>query len=355
MSVEIQHGSPMDITHILNPVPIPSTTAPPAYREDSGFFDIKDNFSPNIPYQYSSAPQPMEIDGELPSYTPTYTWGRYESSGQVLPPMQLVADGSHPRICQTFQSRGHSNPVTRDPRSNFNSPPRRYDSRDRQGCFSQLGNTLRRLTISLSLSSSYENSSWEEKKNRKSTLPRSNKAYSQEQVHWLRYHFIDCELSYKQMHDLWIVQFPDNYRDLRKGNQAFSSRIYRDNNFAVIDDFDNLIRGKDGKPKMIPVNMRLRKVPEYKDYPFTLWEKYPEWALYWNWVSTEHKKLAQTIVDGKNLDASQLRKERSRRANRIYEAQATPRKGWFATPALHDAAALKMALDNATTGLGISA
>lgn len=107
------------------------------------------------------------------------------------------------------------------------------------------------------------------------------------------------------MYNGWDIQFPGDYRDHK---QAFSSRLYCENIYPMLDNNDELVRGCDGKPIITTIGVRKREDPEFADFPFKLWDKNPKWALYWDWVLPEHKAMAQKILERRDLDESQLRK-----------------------------------------------
>lgn len=150
------------------------------------------------------------------------------------------------------------------------------------------------------------------KRKRKSTGTHSNRAYSQEQMHWLQYFHEDCGLSYSDMHPLWARQFP-HPDDARGDGQSFCSRSYRSHKVPKIDENGEPIIDEDGKPTWKPCKVRERKTNVHDDVPFKLVERHPEWALYWPWVSQEHKAIAQKILDGKDLDPAQMSKFFKRR------------------------------------------
>ncbi|KAH6712544.1 hypothetical protein BKA61DRAFT_610498 [Leptodontidium sp. MPI-SDFR-AT-0119] len=361
--------NPMDLTSVLNPLHTPPSSDSEEYWSEPDE-QVHSSFSRDS--SYSVVPQPMEVDGEVP--TNSTNWDHHESSLPTLPPMQLVPESLRfPNLAyrpaqgipmtQNIQRRSENDLGRRYNRPGSHSPPRRQDRHGRRGSYPHLSTPLHRPRISLSPSSSSESSleadeetvHWmqqkKRKRKRKRTGPHSNKPYTQEQIHWLRYHAEDCGLNYAQMYNLWAIHFPN---DPRVPGQAFCSRLYRDNISAMVDDDDNLIRDSDGKPIIIVINIRKRQQSKFKHFPFKFWEKNPEWALYWDWVMPEHKAMAQKILDGRDLDASQLLKEKSRRAIRKYEAEAPARKGWFATPALHAASVLKAKSKGEAKNIGLS-
>ncbi|KAG4435169.1 hypothetical protein IFR05_009338 [Cadophora sp. M221] len=349
MSIDIRVNdrgryNPMDLTSLLNPPDTPPSSDTEEYWSESEA-QVHSSFSRDS--SYSSAPQPMEVDREVPSSSTN--WVHHLAPGTPSFTHLAYRPAQGHQLTQVVQSRSEHDFGRRDTGPNSHSPRRRHDRHGRRGSYPYLSTPLRHPRISPSPSSKSESSletdeetvlgmQQKKKRKRKPTGPHSNKPYTQEQTHWLRYHAEDCGLNYARMYNLWILHFPNDHR---VPGQAFSSRLYRDNISAMIGEDGNLIRDSDGKPIIIVINIRKRQQSKFKHFPFKFWEKNPEWALYWDWVMPEHKAMAQKILDGRDLDASQLLKEKSRRAIRMYEAEAPARKGWFATPALHAAAVLK--------------
>jgi len=367
MSIEIQldtpgNRNPMDLASLLNPLPTP----PPS--ESEGDWDAAEQkvYESLNNFRFSfSAPQPMEVDGELPSST---NWEYHERHVPTLPPIQLVqqprrlvnlphrpAQGL--RLAQIARRTSESSSARQHHRPNSRSPHRRHDIHDRRGSYPRLSIASRRPMASPSPSSRSESSNEGEertigkKKKRKPTGPHSNKPYTQEQFHWLWYHCEDRGLRYAEMYAAWDVQFPG---ERREPGQAFCSRLYREAIYPRLDDDGELLRGRDGKLQIVPVGKRQRHNPQFRDFPFKLWEHSPEWALYWDWVLPEHKAMARKVLEGRGLDDAQLRKEKSRRAITLSKAEAPLKKGWFATPALHAAAVQKARSKNEPTRFSTS-
>ncbi|KAH7323508.1 hypothetical protein BKA65DRAFT_70363 [Rhexocercosporidium sp. MPI-PUGE-AT-0058] len=107
------------------------------------------------------------------------------------------------------------------------------------------------------------------------------------------------------MYNEWDIQIPGYYREPR---QAFSSHLYRENIYPMLDDNGELVRSRDGKPIFITIGVLKRRNRKFRDFPFKLWEKNPEWALCWDWALPEHMAMAQKILEGRDLDVTQLRK-----------------------------------------------
>ena len=275
--------------------------------------------SPNSFRFLYSTPQPMEVDGELPSST---NWEYHERHVLILPQIQLVqqpyrlvnlphrpAQGL--RLAQIARRTSESSSARQHHRPNSRSPHRQQDIYDRRGSNPRLKIASRRPMVSPSPSSRSESSNEGEeraigkRKKRKPTGPHSNKPYTQEQFHWLWYHCEDRGLRYAEMYAAWDIQFPGEHRE---PGQAFCSRLYREAIYPRLDDDGELLRGRDGKLQIVPIGKRQRHTPQFKDFPFKLWEHSPEWALYWDWVLPEHKVIARKVLEARGLDDAQLRK-----------------------------------------------
>ncbi|KAG4441222.1 hypothetical protein IFR05_003270 [Cadophora sp. M221] len=257
----------------------------------------------------------MEVNGQVLT---SATWEHREGNLPALPPMQLA---QKPR---QLVNRAHW-PA---PGLRMTQIAERRSESDVARWHPHLNTALRRPRTFRSPFLKPESSREAEvpvfrMERKKSTGSHSNKPYNR-------------RFNYARLYDEWDIKFPGDYR---AHNQAFSSRLYRENIYPTLDGNGELARDRDGKPIITAIGIRKRHYPEFRDFPFELWAKNPEWALYWDWVLPEHKAMAQKILEGRDLDESQLRKERSRRAICLYEAELPANKGWFATPALHAAAA----------------
>lgn len=366
MSIEINldtsaSRNPMDLASLLNPLLTPPTSESEADWDEAG---QEVHESANGFHTWYSAPQPMEIDGELPT---NVTWEHYERDVPTLPPIQLAPwsrqlinlahrPAQSPRTAQTVQRTIESDSRRRHSCVTPRSPHRRHDLHDRRGSYPRLSIASRPMA---SPSPSLQSESCHEgevpqlgkKKKRKPTGTHSNKPYTQEQLHWLWYVCEDRGFRYPEMYRAWRIQFPG---ETRVPGQAFSSRLYRENFYPILDANGNFVRGRDGKLKIKAVGKRRRNEEGNRDYPFKFWDHSPEWALYWDWVLPEHKAMAQKILEGRDLDEAQLRKEKVRRAIRIHEAEKPVKKGWFSTPALHAAAVREAKAKNETTRFSTS-
>ncbi|KAK6599225.1 hypothetical protein H4I96_08429 [Botrytis cinerea] len=128
-------------------------------------------------------------------------------------------------------------------------------------------------------------------------VPRSNKAYSTEEVDFIRYHKEDLNKHWPEV----LLCFRQHFREYqRESEQCLSSRYYRDNN--------------------IKIKVRRRGTPagRLEGIPYTLVQKHPERAMKYSWVSEHHrvemKRLAEIMADQdreifNSLRAQQLRKD----------------------------------------------
>lgn len=130
---------------------------------------------------------------------------------------------------------------------------------------------------------------------RKSTLPHSNKPYTLEQVHFMRYYREDCGLFWPQVHALFYRHWPNSGRITVA---CLSSRYYRSNVVPKLDENGEPVLDKNGKVVMITAKVRERGTAEGKNKPFLLVDKHPEFALIYDWVEAEHKRKATRILQG---------------------------------------------------------
>ncbi|EKD21294.1 hypothetical protein MBM_00407 [Drepanopeziza brunnea f. sp. 'multigermtubi' MB_m1] len=326
--------SPMDLSSILNPYPTPPRSEDEMMIQED---DEMTDSSSDSELRRFHTPQPMEIDGEIP-------WFHRPSPAQVysqLPPIQLAPEQQYSMPShRTLSGPGYAQVLTlqRSCETVLISAARQTNTihapRHRHHCLSHRRSRLppgyTRPSISFAVM----------RKKRNLTGTQSNRAYTQEQMHWLRYHRIDCDMHYHQMYAMWLRQFPQ-LEDRRGDGQQFSSRLYRDHRVPVMDDEGCPVYDAEGKPEYIYCKIRDKKDAEHKDIPFKLVEKHPEWAIYWDWVSPAHKAMAQKILDGKDLDFAQTKKEKYRRAILKLDPKTLP-KGWYPTPAHHAEAMLKL-------------
>jgi hypothetical protein len=127
---------------------------------------------------------------------------------------------------------------------------------------------------------------------RVSKTPHSNKAYTSEQVHFIRYTKEDLGVAWKGH----PARFRRYWRDNRESDQCFSSRYYRCNIRPRHVDWVPIL--VDGRPVMDPAPVRGRSTPEGKamDFPYTLIELFPHRALEYSWVSPADKARAMDIL-----------------------------------------------------------
>lgn len=124
--------------------------------------------------------------------------------------------------------------------------------------------------------------------------PHSNKAYTQEQVDWMRFFHDDLGNAWKSLPIKFQQQFATETRD---SDQCFSSRYYRDNQVPDHDNWEPIM-GSDGRPRFMAAKVRQRTTPEGRslDIPYKLIEKHPERAITYPWVGQDHKKAAREII-----------------------------------------------------------
>jgi hypothetical protein len=132
-------------------------------------------------------------------------------------------------------------------------------------------------------------------KPRKHIGPHSNKPYTVEQVHFLRYHKEDLANVWLAVHSMFYQRFPDSER---LSIACLTSRYYRDNRVPKVDANGELVLDKNGNPIMIKAKIRDRATPEGKSIPYLFIEKHPEFALKYDWVRPEDKAVALKILQG---------------------------------------------------------
>jgi hypothetical protein len=122
--------------------------------------------------------------------------------------------------------------------------------------------------------------------------PHSNKAYTKEQVDFIRYTKEDLDVPWKG----FPARFRQFWTDLRDSDQCFSSRHYRSNIKPRHENWVPIL--VDGRPIMDPAPVRGRSTPEGKaeDFPYTLIELCPHRALDYSWVSPVDKARALEVL-----------------------------------------------------------
>jgi hypothetical protein len=135
----------------------------------------------------------------------------------------------------------------------------------------------------------------------RSNKPHSNKPYTQEQVHFIRYQREDCgqtgqtgQTPWPDVLILFLEQFPE-YQNLELSNSSLSSRYYRDNKVPKLDKEGELALDNKKRVIMIPCKVRGRGT-EGKHIPFLFVDMYPDIALSYNWVKLEDKEKARRIL-----------------------------------------------------------
>ncbi|KAF7891469.1 uncharacterized protein EAF02_001794 [Botrytis sinoallii] len=151
--------------------------------------------------------------------------------------------------------------------------------------------------------------------------PRSNKAYSLEEVDFIRYHKEDLNKHWPEV----LLCFRKRFRGYqRESEQCLSSRYYRDNNIKMYDESGRVMRDENGRIRYISAKVRRRGTPagRLEGIPYTLVQKHPERAMKYSWVSEQHRNemriLAEETSDQEreqfnSLRAQQLRKDEQER------------------------------------------
>jgi len=137
---------------------------------------------------------------------------------------------------------------------------------------------------------------------RKRLGPHSNKAYTLEQVHWMRYFSEDRDLTWPQVHAFFYQRLPGEVRDTVA---CITSRYYRSNFLCKLDDNGVPVLDENGKFVMVSAKVRERATKEGKNKPYHFVDLHPEWALVYDWVLPEHKERAMRVLqmlDGSIVD-----------------------------------------------------
>jgi hypothetical protein len=129
----------------------------------------------------------------------------------------------------------------------------------------------------------------------------SNKPYTREQVHFIRYLREDCQqgskISWPEILALFLQQFPEyQSADPPLSVQCLSSRYYRANEAPMLDENGEPVLDSSGKVRMIRCKVRGRNMGQGKHIPYLLVDKHPDFALVYDWVKPEDKVKATRIV-----------------------------------------------------------
>ncbi|PBP15941.1 hypothetical protein BUE80_DR013290 [Diplocarpon rosae] len=283
------YRNPMDVANLLNHAGAAAAPTEGDAAAATSPLDLERDMAQRMHHLYLQrfpVARPMEMDGELP---------RLHSASPrapiYLPPIRFEAP---------TQAAGWGIPR----RAHVGRPSARSPT-PRAG---QIRKTTTATTTTPPPTITTPTTNPLKKKKKKPTGSFSNRPYTQEQVHWLRYHNEDCDLSYGEMFRLWGRQFP-HPSDARGDGQNFSSRLYRDHKVPAMDAHGEPTWDARGKPRYIECKVRQRTDPAQMDIPFKLVEKHPEWALYWSWVRPADKAIARRILAGQDLDFAQTSKE----------------------------------------------
>ena len=126
--------------------------------------------------------------------------------------------------------------------------------------------------------------------------PRSNKAYSVEEVDFIRYYKDDLRKHWPEILSFFRHNFRERQRD---SEQCLSSRYYRDNCWKMYDANGRPMRDDNGKIRVISCKVRSRGTPAGREeaLPFTLVQKHPSRAMRYTWVSEQHKAEARRLAE----------------------------------------------------------
>jgi len=161
---------------------------------------------------------------------------------------------------------------------------------------------------------------------RKRLGPHSNKAYTLEQVQWMRYFSEDRGLTWPQVHAFFYQRWPGEVRD---SVACITSRYYRSNLLPKLNANGLPMLDESGKFVMVSAKVRERATKEGKHKPFHFLDLHPEWALVYDWVQPEDKERALRLLkmldgsiedtEGKSEGTSPVNKVWSNGANIIVE------------------------------------
>ncbi|ESZ89670.1 hypothetical protein SBOR_9945 [Sclerotinia borealis F-4128] len=160
--------------------------------------------------------------------------------------------------------------------------------------------------------------------------PRSNKAYSMEEVDFIRYNKDDLNKHWPEILSLFRRHFIQRQRD---SEQCLSSRYYRSNHLKMYDASGRPMLDKNGKVRKISAKVRRRATPagRVEALPYTLVQKHPQRAMAYSWVSSEHKFDAGRLAAGMSdhdreilisQRVQQLRNEKGERAIPVGERES---------------------------------
>jgi hypothetical protein len=138
--------------------------------------------------------------------------------------------------------------------------------------------------------------------------PHSNKPYTMEQVHFMRYHKEDCgKMSWPDILTLFIQRFPE-YQNLEcpLTVPCLSSRYYRDNKVPMLDEQGKLVLDSNDRFIMVPWKIRQRNTADGKCIPYLFVDMHPELASIYDWVKPEDKARAERILQSLDEEVEEL-------------------------------------------------
>ncbi|KAM3081975.1 hypothetical protein ACMFMG_004435 [Clarireedia jacksonii] len=123
----------------------------------------------------------------------------------------------------------------------------------------------------------------------------SNKAYTEEEVDFIRYHKDDLGLKWDPLLLVFKRAFPGRSRE---SDQCLSSRYYRANKFRLFDENGKVMRDENGKIMYLSAKVRGRGTPEGREegLPYTLVQVSPQRGLKYSWVREVHKEEMRILA-----------------------------------------------------------
>ncbi|RFU29707.1 hypothetical protein B7463_g6632, partial [Scytalidium lignicola] len=132
-------------------------------------------------------------------------------------------------------------------------------------------------------------------------LPHSNKAYTTEEVDFIRYLKDDRGMKWDDILYYFCRQFPHRNMHQRLTNQCLSARYYRDNKMPRLHENGRPVLDSNGKPIFDELKVRQRSCPGSEGIPFRLCERDPDRVLTYSWVQEEDKMIAKRLIENRRL------------------------------------------------------
>lgn len=117
-----------------------------------------------------------------------------------------------------------------------------------------------------------------------------NKAYTAEQLDFIRYHRDDLGLEWEPLFIHFKKVFPGRSCETYQG---LSAKYYRANKFVQYNENSTVMRDKEGKILYLSAKVRERKE---EGLPYGLVQRYPQRGLKYTWVREEHKEEMRQLA-----------------------------------------------------------